>query len=919
MEQDFLLSLESNPSTKSLAPENYFQQYSKPSLVNLLRLLHLDKTYHKANDEFLYYKNSQEVECKVIDVLGGYGSVLLGHNLTILKEEMIKLSNDDVPVHAQLSIRHRAGLLAEKLNSIIRHEAPHHFAKPYIVHLTNSGTETVEAAIKNALMFWNQRRDEIIIQLKRIKNKIEHISNIETNCSRPDPSAPLKYEFLPVDFHNETETKLKQKNIDDLIQILQRAQPKFIAIDGSFHGKTAGSITASSNPEHNSMYSTSAIQTQFISRDSNSEEIECLFDESNLIKFEDISFSSIAGFMIEVIQGESGIFKLEESFVLAIRAETKKHRVPLIADEIQTGLFRCGKFLASYLYGINPDYILLGKALGGGLVKIGALLVEKSFYVHEFSRTHSSTFSDDDWSSHIALKTLEEVTRLRSEIVAKSEEFETAVRERISLINIKYPNVIRDFRGKGLLLGIEIDYTINNAGPVILEAFHQSGYMSYIFASYLLHNFGLRLGVTLSHANTLRLEPPACISMNSIRQLLNGLDDLCRKIYHGQIFALTEHLWTNTKHPNGMSVISKDLRKNVLRTANIPKLAFLTHLINENHLRRFDPVFENMSAKDCQRFIYEYGPHIKMLNYHEQIIEGLNGEKVHLTLYGSVLPSAFFEASLRMRDLKSLKIVQDIINQIHGSGSQLVGLGQYTSIVTENGTLLNSNQLGLTTGNSLTAAYALEGIRKILTTRNQHLREMKIAVVGAAGNICNVMAQIIADEAAEVFLFHREDYKESIKFQQAAQKILANSNIQPNKLTLGTDLGQLRECDIVLIGTNSSKTLIFPEHLKANAIVLDISVPTNIDKTVFTDRTDVECFIGGMAKLPFHQAIDLKTFPTPKGETFACMAETITLGLHRRTGNFSYGQIKKAQITEIMDLARLAGFSLGSLKRTPSL
>jgi acetylornithine/succinyldiaminopimelate/putrescine aminotransferase/predicted amino acid dehydrogenase len=907
MDKDLFSILESTPKNiNSLAEPNnttasndeklYFQHYSKPSLANLLSLLHLDKSYHRASEEFLYYNNSQGNQCKIIDLIGGYGSVLFGHNPQFLKSELHNLALNDVTVHAQLSIRHRTGLLAEKINSIIQYEAPHHFAKPYIVHLTNSGTETVEAAIKHALLQWRKRQGEAIVQLKRKKNKIQQSLN----------------------FTSTDGLEIKKANLEILIDKIENTEPLFISLDGGIHGKTTSSPVASSNLIYSNIYATTAIKTQFISNNSSPEEIKYLLETNQLIDEDGINFSSIAGFIIEVIQGEGGIIELAEPLVLAIRLETQKHKIPLIVDEIQTGLFRCGKFLASYLYGINPDYILLGKALGGGIAKIGALLVEKSHYVSDFSILHSSTFSDDDWSSQIALKSLEEMSRLRSEIITKAQEFESAVRERINLINIKYPNVIKDFRGKGLLLGIEIDYTLNNSGPVILEAFHQSGYMSYIFASYLLHHYGLRLGVTLSKPNTLRLEPPSCISINSIRQLLNGLEDLCRKLFHGQIFALTEHLWTNTKHPNSHSVISKEVRKKAVQEAHIPKLAFLTHLINEHHLRKFDPVFENMSAKDCQKFIYEYGPHIKMLNYHEQIIESTNGNKVHLTLYGSVLPTSFFETSLRLKDSKALKIVQDLINQVRNTGSQLAGLGQYTSIVTENGTLLDHKKIGITTGNSLTAAYAIEGVRKVLEMRGQSLRDKKVAIIGASGNICNVMAQILADEAKEIYLFHHEDYKESSKLQFAVKNILAHSIITPEKLIVGSSLDHIRDCDVILLGTNSSKTLIYPQHLKQNAIVLDISVPTNIDKSVFKERPDVECFIGGLAKLPMGQSIDLKSFPTPKGETFACMAETITLGLHQKTNNFSYGQISKSQLIEILELAKQAGFSLGSLKRNPS-
>jgi predicted amino acid dehydrogenase/acetylornithine/succinyldiaminopimelate/putrescine aminotransferase len=880
MDKDILLNLQANPSTKCLLPENYFHQYAKPSLANLLRLLKLDKNYYKASEEFLYFKDERNQDCKVIDLLSGYGSLIFGHNPSFLKTEMTKLIETDVPVYSELSIAFKTGLLAEKLNSIIRDEAPHHFAKPYMVHITRSETETFDLVFNHALIFWNRRKDEVVINLKKLRNKYLLNSHVES----PETAEEI------------------MARIENYIGRIELAQPKFTML--------AGSQVIGASKE---------APVTVIMRNSNPEEIRAEIQKNSLINEFGICFSNIAGFFIEPLPSAEDIYELSEAVAIAIRKATLSNQIPLIANEIHTGLFRSGRFLSLYHYGINPDYILLGKSLGGGLAKISALMIEKSYYVHEFSRWPGTSLADDEWNAHIAFKNLEELIRLRSEIIAKAEEFEASLRERVLLIQMRYPNVIKNIQGKGLIMEIEIDYTLNQAGPVILDAFHQSGYMPFIFSSFLLNNYGIRIGTHLGATNCLRFEAPACLSVQSLRQFLNAIEDLCRKLYHGQIFALTEHLWNDTQHPNGFSVISKEIKKKVKVQKQIPRLAFLTHLINENHLRKFDPVFENMSAKDCRKFIYEYGPHIKMLNYHEQIIEGVNGNKIQLNLFGSVLPSLFFENSLRLKDLKALKIIQDIVTQVQNSGARLIGLGQYTSIITEGGTLISSKNLGITTGNSLTAAYGLEGIFKILNERGQNLSDLKVAVIGAAGNVCNVMAQILADKAKELHLFYREHSENNSKIQMAKNLILANSSISINQLSYSSDLSQVKACDVVLIGTNSSKTILYPQHLKNNAIVLDISVPSNIDRSVFKDRPDVRCFVGGLARMPLQQSLDLQSFPTPKGEVFACMAETMALGLNKKFDHYSLGPLSKSQVLDSKRLAELSGFELGSLKRNPTL
>jgi predicted amino acid dehydrogenase len=247
-----------------------------------------------------------------------------------------------------------------------------------------------------------------------------------------------------------------------------------------------------------------------------------------------------------------------------------------------------------------------------------------------------------------------------------------------------------------------------------------------------------------------------------------------------------------------------------------------------------------------------------------------------------------------------------------------VGLGQFTSIVSENGLLLRNTagqtDARITTGNSLTAGFAYEALVRALAQRGKNIADVRIGIVGANGNICNVLAQLIGDHASALTLVHRESLQESAKFREAVQNIIDHSAIDASRIRATNDPALLTDCDAVILGTNSTQKILKPEFLKKSAIVLDLSVPTNIDPRVFMERADVECFQGGLAQLPFGQMIDTPWIPTPKGETFACIAETLTTALLEINEDFSLGPITKERVLLSLEMAKQVGIELGSLR-----
>src|SRR6185295_11610188 len=115
---------------------------------------------------------------------------------------------------------------------------------------------------------------------------------------------------------------------------------------------------------------------------------------------------AIAGFIFEPVLGEGGVRPLSPAFAKRAAELCAVSDIPFIADECQTGLGRTGTFLASEWLGVQPDYIVLSKALGGGLVKISATLIARRRYADEFDLLHTSTYADDDPSCAVALETL---------------------------------------------------------------------------------------------------------------------------------------------------------------------------------------------------------------------------------------------------------------------------------------------------------------------------------------------------------------------------------------------------------------------------------------------------------------------------------------------------------------------------------
>lgn len=216
-----------------------------------------------------------------------------------------------------------------------------------------------------------------------------------------------------------------------------------------------------------------------------------------------------AAVILEPIQGEGGINVPSPGYLRKVRQITKKKGVLLILDEIQTGMGRTGRMFACEHEGVTPDIICLAKALGGGVMPIGAFVSTKKIWkVLEPNPTiHNSTFGGNPLACSAASACIE--TLIEEHLPARSAVMGNYFMRKLNELAEEYPEYIYDVRGRGLLIGLEFlneDIRVK----VQTELFHR----------------GVLVAATLNAASTMRIEPPLIITESQINLMIDTLEGI---------------------------------------------------------------------------------------------------------------------------------------------------------------------------------------------------------------------------------------------------------------------------------------------------------------------------------------------------------------------------------------------------------
>jgi ornithine--oxo-acid transaminase len=256
---------------------------------------------------------------------------------------------------------------------------------------------------------------------------------------------------------------------------------------GNFWGRTIAAISSSSDPSSYKNFGPFVPGFQQIP-----------YNNINALE-EALQNKNVAAFMVEPIQGEAGVIVPDEGYLKAAYDLCKEHNVLFIADEIQTGLCRTGKLLASEYDNVRPDILMLGKALSGGVMPISAVLCDDNIMDTIKPGEHGSTFGGNPLACVVAVAALK-VLRDQN-LAANAQEMGVLFRSELEKINSPFISIVR---GKGLLNAIEV--------------IHQNPNAAWDFCLVLKEN-GLLAKPT--HGNKIRFAPPLIITRD---QILESID-----------------------------------------------------------------------------------------------------------------------------------------------------------------------------------------------------------------------------------------------------------------------------------------------------------------------------------------------------------------------------------------------------------
>jgi predicted amino acid dehydrogenase len=188
------------------------------------------------------------------------------------------------------------------------------------------------------------------------------------------------------------------------------------------------------------------------------------------------------------------------------------------------------------------------------------------------------------------------------------------------------------------------------------------------------------------------------------------------------------------------------------------------------------------------------------------------------------------------------------------------------------------------------------------------LSQARLGVLGATGNIATTYAVMMASSVAELVLIVRDPH--SPRLQSVVDQIKAAA--PETRITVAVDVTALRDCSLIVTASNSPEPLIHSEHLGTGRVIIcDISVPSDVAPDVILERPDVTVIHGGIVRLPLNENFVIAGLPLEKGHVYACMAETLLMGLEGIDKHGSYGPVKPEGVRQAMAMAEKHGFELG--------
>jgi acetylornithine/succinyldiaminopimelate/putrescine aminotransferase len=309
------------------------------------------------------------------------------------------------------------------------------------------------------------------------------------------------------------------------VKLAERAagakRPKIVYAENSFHGKTKGVLAVTDGKLYRGEFK--------------------LTDNTVRVPFGDIGAienvfrtdPSIGVIVLETVQGGGGIIQADAAFWQKLRALCDQYGVIWIADEVQCGYGRTGRFYAFEHYGVVPDITALAKSLGGGKAAVGAMIARRDVYMKAYGTPKTAmihAMATFGGIGEACVTAIEGLNTLYDEgLIENAAITGDYLLERLKAVQAKYP--VKEVRGKGFMIGLEF-HDFSQTLPFVLRPVvamlddKLKGSLSGFVGSLLLRDYGVLVAFTEYNRNVIRLEPPLICRKEHVDQFVDALDQL---------------------------------------------------------------------------------------------------------------------------------------------------------------------------------------------------------------------------------------------------------------------------------------------------------------------------------------------------------------------------------------------------------
>ncbi|MBT9157991.1 MAG: Putrescine aminotransferase [Firmicutes bacterium] len=331
--------------------------------------------------------------------------------------------------------------------------------------------------------------------VEAVKNQLDRMA-MPTKILLNKPMADLAEllaEVTPGDLQYSFFGNSGTEAVEAALKLAKLATKKqgIISTQGAFHGKTLGALSATGRELFRNPFLPLLPGFKHVAYGDAQAVREAIDDDT-------------AAVIVEPIQGEGGVIVPPPGYLRELREICDAFGVLLIADEVQTGMGRTGKLFAVEHEGVVPDILCLAKALGGGIMPIGAIVARPHLWqgMSESPFLHTSTFGGNPLACAAAIAAIK--VTVEENLSSKAEAMGNKFLQSFHAAREKYPEVVAAVRGKGLLIGIE---------------FADAGYAGYAIAE--LVNNKVLAAYTLNNPKVIRVEPPLVITEEEVASAIS--------------------------------------------------------------------------------------------------------------------------------------------------------------------------------------------------------------------------------------------------------------------------------------------------------------------------------------------------------------------------------------------------------------